>query len=102
VELAQQFFTIDWVNRRQRQILVHSFLYYQLNENLVSDSIFDAWCKELAEFRKEYPGTFKLSAYYEGFKDFDGSSGYDLPYGNPEIQNIGYRLLKLNSMRRGK
>ncbi|XQD02679.1 DNA ligase LigA-related protein (plasmid) [Bacillus subtilis] len=27
---------IEWANQRQRQILVHSFLYYQLNENIIS------------------------------------------------------------------
>ncbi len=43
------FDLLEWVNRRQRQILVHSFLYYQLNENIIDDFTFDKWSKELHE-----------------------------------------------------
>ena len=95
------FLPLEWMNRRQRQILVHSFLYYQLNANIIDDHLYDLWSKELAKFMKENPEVAKKSAYYEDFKNFDGSSGYDLPYGNPEIQNVGYRLLKLHSKKRG-
>lgn len=85
--------TIEWVNRRQRQILVHSFLYYQLNENIISDYTFDLWSKELAEVMQNEPELVKQSVYYEAFKDFDGSSGYNLPYSHPDIQDAGMRLL---------
>lgn len=94
---------IEWVNQRQRQILVHSFLYYQLNENIISDHTFDRWSKELAEWMRENPETAKMTAYYTGFKTFDGSSGYDLPYSLPEIQSAGYKILKIHSeMRKNK
>lgn len=94
--------TLEWINKRQRQILVHSFLYYQLNESIISDYAFDIWSKELANATKDYPEIAKQSTYYDEFKNFDGSSGYDLPYSLPEIQNAGYRLLKIQSMKRGK
>ena len=84
---------ISFINRRERQILVHSFLYYQLNESIISDHTFDLWSKELAELIKKHPEEFKASVYADAFEDFDGSSGYDLPYGYPEIQNTGLRLL---------
>ncbi|TWM32281.1 hypothetical protein CHCC14819_0477 [Bacillus licheniformis] len=49
------------------------------------------------------PDAAKGSAYYEAFKEFDGSSGYDLPFALPEIQSAGYKLLKIhNEMRRNK
>jgi len=89
--------TLEWINRRERQLLVHSFLYYQLNENIISDHTFDKWSKELAQAIIDHPETFKQSVYAEGFKNFDGSSGYDLPFHLPEIQNAGYRLLKFNT-----
>ena len=84
---------LELMNRRQRQILVHSFLYYQLNENIISDSDFDLWSKELYELMKNYPEIAKKSAYSEGFGKFDGSSGFDLPYNVPEVQSKGYQLL---------
>ncbi|MDQ0976657.1 hypothetical protein QFZ31_006709 [Neobacillus niacini] len=91
---------IEWANRRQRQILVHSFLYYQLNESIISDHTFDQWSKELAKWIKENPDQFKMTVYYDGFKEFDGSSGYDLPYSIPDIQNTGYKLLKIHAEKR--
>jgi hypothetical protein len=88
---------LEWMNRRERQLLVHSFLYYQLNENIIADHTFDKWSKELAQAIIDHPETFKQSVYAEGFKNFDGSSGYDLPFHLPEIQNAGYRLLNFRS-----
>lgn len=84
---------LELINRRERQILVHSFLYYQLNDNLITDFTFDAWSKELAELIQEYPEAYRKSVYCDGFRGFDGSSGFDLPYSRPEIQRIGIGLL---------
>lgn len=90
---------IELMNRRQRQILVHSFLYYQLNTNTIADHTFDSWSKELASLMKSNPELAKQTVYYKGFKEFDGSSGYDLPYALPEIQQVGYRLLNYKKNR---
>lgn len=88
---------IELMNRRQRQILVHSFLYYQLNTNLITDHTYDQWSKELAKLMKDHAEEAKKTVYYNDFKDFDGSSGYDLPYSNPEVQSTAYKLLKRGS-----
>lgn len=85
---------VAWFNRRERQILVHSFLYYQMNTSIIPDYQFDQWSHELAEAMQEYPKEFAKSVYCRAFKDFDGSSGFDLPYSMPEIQNAGLRLIK--------
>ncbi|MEG0580383.1 MAG: hypothetical protein RR490_10750 [Niameybacter sp.] len=90
---------LELMNRRQRQVLVHSFLYYQLNTNTISDHTFDRWSKELVSLMKANPELAKQTVYYEGFKEFDGSSGYDLPYSLPEIQRVGYTLLNYNKNR---
>lgn len=84
---------LSLINRRERQLLVHSFLYYQLNENIISDHTFDLWSKEMVRLREEHPREFRLSAYAKDFEDFDGSSGYNLPYSYPNIQSTGYKLL---------
>lgn len=96
------FSPVEWANRRQRQILVHSFLYYQLDTSIIEDHTFDKWCKELADWQKENPELAKKTVFYEDFKDFDGSSGYDLPFSNPLIQNTGYKLLQIHNKRRGE
>jgi len=38
------------IQQKIRQYLVHSFLYYQLNESIISDNYFDLICKEILNF----------------------------------------------------
>ena len=84
---------IELMNRRQRQILVHSCLYYRMNVSVVDDHLFDYWSKELVRFMETYPGLTEQSCYYQEFQTFDGSSGYDLPYWRPEILRSANRLI---------
>lgn len=84
---------LELISRRRRQILVLSFLYYQLNESLIDDYTFDTWSKELVNLQSRYSTEAMKSVYAKEFKDFDGSSGYDLPYSRMEIQTVGHRLL---------
>ena len=64
--------TLELINRRERQILVHSCLYYQFNENLIQDHVYDAWSKELAELIQNHKEEFKRSVHYTTFKDYEG------------------------------
>ncbi|MCG0050749.1 DNA ligase LigA-related protein [Priestia aryabhattai] len=86
---------MELISRRRRQMLVHSFLYHQLNDSLIDDYTFDRWCKELVELQLKYSRESLQVVYANDFKDFDGSSGYNLPYNRSEIQTVGYRLLKI-------
>jgi NAD-dependent DNA ligase len=84
------------IQQRRYQMLVHSYIYYQLNDSIVSDIDFDRWSKELVELTERYPEEARKARYHEEFKNFDGSSGFDLPYSLPNIQEIANRLLKYN------
>lgn len=90
------------IQQRRYQILVHSFLYYQMNVNIVNDHDYDRWSKELADLQREYPEESKKARYYEEFKEFDGSSGFDLPYTLPNIQTIGHLLMREHRKMTGK
>lgn len=76
-------------------MLVHSYLYYERDINLVSDYQWSMWAKELAELQKKYPDDAKYVPYGELFKDWDGSSGAHLKY-SPEIVGTAERLLKIS------
>lgn len=89
----------DLILRRRRQILVHSCIYYRFNTSLITDHKFDEWCYELVALQKKFPELAKELPYADVFRDFDGSTGYDLPYGEPEIVEIALRLLKTNRRR---
>lgn len=85
---------IELINRRRRQILVHSFLYYQLNQAIIDDFTYDKWAMELFQLQIDFPEESKKAIHFEIYKDFDGSSGFDLPFTDPDVQNTGYRLLR--------
>ena len=82
------------IQQRRYQMLVHSYLYYELGENIISDYDFDYWAKELVDLQEQYPEESKQARYYEEFKNFDGSSGFDLPYLYENIQKRGNQLLE--------
>jgi hypothetical protein len=87
------------INRRQRQILVHSYLYYKLNENIWNDSQFDQASVELVQLMKEHSEKAKESQWYNDFKDWDGSSGFDLPFTNESTISAAYRTLREYGLR---
>lgn len=63
----------------QRRILVHSILYYQMNENVISDKVFDDISKQLVNLRTQMcEKDYQKTTYNYCFKDFDGSTGFDL------------------------
>ena len=65
----------------QRQIIVHSILYYELNTTVISDSEFDFLSKQLVELQKQVSKEeLEKSQYYYVFYDFDGSTGFHLWY----------------------
>ena len=83
----------EFIHRRRRQILIHSCLYYRLNKNIISDTTFDLWCRELVEVQNDYPYISKKIIYSEAFKDFDGSTGMHLPLGDSWIRSKAIQLL---------
>ena len=81
------------IQRRRYQILVHSLIYYELDMNLVSDAQWAEWGVELVKLQKEHPKESESVIFSESFKDFDASTGYNLPFRDEQIVNIAYRLL---------
>ena len=63
----------------QRWVLIHSILYYEMDESLVSDKVFDEHAKTLVGLQKEHRASAKHSQYWYVFHDFDGTTGFDLP-----------------------
>ena len=84
---------IERINQRQRQIFVHSCLYYRFDQSIIDDHTYDRWSKELAELQRDNPEAARQSVYYEYFKDFDGSSGFDLPIHLEEVVRKANQLI---------
>lgn len=69
---------LELINKRRRQIVVHSYLYYKCDTNLIPDYTFDKWCKELVQLHKEHPMEASKAVFPEAFSGWEGFSGYDL------------------------
>lgn len=87
--------TRSLILRRRLQILVHSYIYYELNESLIPDHTWGKWAKELVDLQNQYPHISERVDYHSHFKDFDVSTGIGLPYKNPEIVRKAKWLLKV-------
>lgn len=58
-------------------MLVHSYLYYVMDHNIVSDDKWQQWANELAELQKE---KIDIGFYDDAFRDWNGSTGMHLPF----------------------
>lgn len=81
----KSFTPLQKIQLLQRSILVNSFAYYELNENILTDYQYDVDAMQLAELKKEYPDEYSQSRYYEYFVDFcstddnqHSTSGFDI------------------------
>lgn len=69
---------LELINRRRRQVLVHSYLYYKCDTNIISDFTFDSWCKQLVQLHNEHPRETTKAVFPKAFEGWCGFSGYDL------------------------
>lgn len=86
---------VELINRRERQILVHSYIYEDLNKNIIDDATWDLWAKQLVYLFICYPGLAEKSVYYKYFVGWTGDTASDLQtaYRLPEIMDAARRLL---------
>ncbi len=83
---------IEKIRRRRAQLLIHSYLYYVLDDILVPDETWQTWANELVELQKIHK---KIHFYDDAFEDWNGDTGAFLPK-DDWVTNMAERLLKLN------
>ena len=59
MKFHKPFSIIEQIQLLERSILVNSFAYYELNENILSDFQYDANAIQLSELKRDYPEEFK-------------------------------------------
>jgi hypothetical protein len=78
----------------RRLLLIHSYIYYELNDNLVTDHQWQAWADELTTLHARYGST--AGFYDDQFHDWDGSTGCHLTVDACVIHKAKYLIgLKL-------
>lgn len=82
----------ELINRRRRQVLVHSVIYYKLNANLIDDA---KWALELEELQNRYPKIAAECFLAKAFENFDHSTGMSLPLDDPWAVHTAQYLLSI-------
>ena len=84
----------ELILKKIRQYLVHSFLYYQLDESIISDSNYDQICKDVTKLISDNSDKNSLP-----FHDFvksiltENTSGFSISKYPPEIVSAALHLL---------
>lgn len=64
------------IKQRRTQMLVHSYLYYTLDDTIITDEKWQQWADELTELQKQKSD---IGFYDKEFGDWNGSTGMHLP-----------------------
>ena len=57
----------ELIQQRRYQLLIHSCIYYHLNQNVISDKKWDEWARELKTLQEQYPNISEKVMLYEYF-----------------------------------
>ena len=87
----------ELIYRRRQQVWIHSIIYYEFDQNLIDDSTWSKWATELDELQKMYPEESKRAMYYDIFRDFDPSTGHNLPLRDSKMLNKARYLINLEN-----
>lgn len=83
MKFPESWSTVDKLNRIERMVLLHSIIYYDLNENVITDDYYNKLTRLLAKKVRQYQDkpVLKKTMYGYVFKDYtDGSTGFDLTH----------------------
>lgn len=86
---AAEVIRINRILHLRRILLVHSYLYYVLDDPVVPDDVWQSWANELAEINTD------IGFYDEAFKDWDGTTGYYLPFEDKWIVSKALQIRRL-------
>ena len=92
----------DYIDFLQRYIIVHSYIYYELGDNVISDMQYDKKSKELVKHKDDYPDLWKSSEYYKQFgDDYNGATGFTFYHDLNDrqkkiIQSIAFNIIGKN------
>ena len=95
MKFPEHWTTVDKLNRLERMVLLHSIIYYDLNESVISDDYYNKLTRLLAKKVERYAGTktFKKTMYAYVFEDYtNGSTGFDLAH---KLKKKDYEYLML-------
>lgn len=85
------------IQQRRLQMIVHSAIYYVFNDNIVSDSKWSQWGRELKDLQEKYPDIASKVILAEAFKNWDASTGFNLPIHEDWVTKRAIQLMTSKS-----
>ena len=82
------------IRQRRLQMLIHSYIYYRLNSNILGDKQFDQWAYQLRDLQAEYPAESEACDLHREFVGWDGTTGFHLP-DYDWVDGLAHRLLAM-------
>jgi hypothetical protein len=67
------------IRQRRSQMLVHSYIYYVMDDNIVDDHKWQQWANQLRDLQNQHPEECQIGFYDEAFADWNGDTGAFLP-----------------------
>lgn len=92
----------ELIKRRRLQVLVHSCIYYEFNESIVDDATWAGWAVELEQLQAAYPAIADKVEWAAAFKDFNHSTGYNLPVQNKWVVGKAIQLMRWHEERKDR
>lgn len=77
---------------RRKQVLVHSYIYYELGQSIVEDALWDKWAREVVQLQTDYPDIALRVDHHNQFIGFDATTGFHFMY-DEDTKHIADRLL---------
>lgn len=84
------------IKQRRAQMLIHSCIYYELNDNVVSDHTWQKWADELEKLQNDNPDCCNINFYDYNFRDWTGATGNHLPHRDPWVMRKSQYILNLS------
>ncbi|RLA62567.1 MAG: hypothetical protein DRQ78_07880 [Epsilonproteobacteria bacterium] len=81
-------------------MLIHSYIYYKLHSNIVSDDLWQMWANELRDMQKEHGEEWGW--YDEDFKNWSGDTGMHLTFDSWVISKSHYVIAVNKKMMENK
>ena len=88
------------IQQRRLQMIVHSAIYYAFNDNIVPDSKWSEWGRELKDLQEKYPVIASKVIFAEAFKDWDASTGFNLPIHDDWVTQKATQLMDANTRKK--
>jgi len=80
------------IKQRRSQMLVHSCIYYHLDDCLVSDHQWQQWANELRDLQNLFG--WEIGYFDKEFEGWTGATGFDLPLRHPSVMSRAVKLLE--------